>query len=216
MTTPAYTDVTGLAGIAIALAATPLAMPGVRQMRRRRLAALLAAVAVVVLIPFGPLSVAAGVRGVFGDLSITTVILLGSAIIRCVTRSPRVDHRTRFALLAFISAAALALYPMALGVGMFDPYRLGYGSPALLSALFAVALAAWYARLHLIAICLALVILAWTLHWYEFTNLWDYLLDPLVSFYALGSFVSRGANRLTSSRRNSRRVAAPANSMTQP
>jgi len=28
----------------------------------------------LVLIPFGPLSVATGVRGVFGDLSITTLV----------------------------------------------------------------------------------------------------------------------------------------------
>ena len=201
MMTPTYTDVTGLAGIAVALAATPLAIPSVRQMRRPRLAVLLAVVAMVVLIPFGTLSVAMGVRGIFGDLSITTLVLLGSAMVRALTGWPPVDRRARFAVIAFVSAGALALYPMALGVGMFDPYRLGYGSPWLLSAFFVAALAAWLGRLNPVALCLALAIFAWTLRWYESTNVWDYLLDPLVSFYALGNLVCRGASRFASSRR---------------
>ena len=190
MTTPTYTDVTGLAGIAVALAATLLAIPGVRRISRPRLAVLLAAVAVLVLIPFGALSVAIGVRGMFGDLSVTTLVLLGSAIVRCLANWPPADHRARFALVAFISVAALVLYPMALGVGMFDPYRLGYGSPWLVGVLFATALVAWFSRCEVIATCLALATLAWACHWYESTNLWDYLLDPLVSFYALGRLVA--------------------------
>src|SRR5207244_1517897 len=141
---------------ALALAAVSLAIPGVRRISRPRLAGLLTVVAILVLIPFGGLSAAAAVRGVFGDLSITTLVLLGTAIVRQVTGWPRVDRRARFALLAFIAAAALALYPMALGVGMFDPYRLGYGSPWLLGALLAVALAAWFGRCEAIAACLAL------------------------------------------------------------
>jgi hypothetical protein len=212
MMTPAYTDFTGLAGIVVALAAAPLAIPGARRMRRSRLAALLATVAVLVLIPFNPLSVAACVRGGSGDLSITTLILLGSAILRALTGWATADRDARFGLLAFISVAALALYPLALGLGMFDPYRLGYGALALVGALSAVALAAWYGRRHLIAICLALAMLAWTVRWYESTNLWDYLLDPLVSFYALGCVVGRGVRRLA----NYRRGTTPAGSARQP
>ena len=190
MTTPTYTDVTGLAAITVALAATLLAIPGVRRISRPRLGVLLVAVAVFVSIPFGPLSLAACVRGAFGDLSITTLVLLGGAIVRCLTGWPPADHRARFVLVVFFSVAALALYPMALGIGMFDPYRMGYGSPWLVGGLFATALVAWFGRCEIIAICLALATLAWTCHWYESTNLWDYLLDPLVSFYALRRLVA--------------------------
>ena len=109
---------------------------------------------------------------------------------------PPAYRRARFALLAFVSAAALALYPMALGVGMLDPYRLGYGSPWLVGGLGAAALAAWFGRLEPLATCLALATLAWTLRWYESTNLWDYLLDPLVSGYALVTFAIGGVKRL--------------------
>ena len=193
---PAYTDVTGLAGIAVALAAPLVAIPGVRKLGRPRLAWLLAAVVIVVLLPLGTLSVAACERGATGDLSLTTLVLLGSAILRCVTGWPPVDRGARFALLAFVSLAALALYPMALGLGSFDPYRLGYGSPWLLGALIAVALAAWFGRLDLVATVIALAILAWAARWYESNNLWDYLLDPLVSFYALGFVALRGIKRI--------------------
>ena len=119
----------------------------------------------------------------------------GSAMLRGLTGWLPVNDRARVALLGFVAVAALALYPMALGAGLFDPYRLGYGSPWLVSALLAVALAAWFGRLELAATCLALATLAWTLRWYESTNLWDYLLDPLVAGYALGSLAVRGMKR---------------------
>jgi hypothetical protein len=196
MAMPAYTDVTGLAGIALALAALFAASPGRGRLGRRRLAWLLLAVAIVVLLPLGTLSLAAGVRGATGDLSITTLVLLGHAILRRATGWPPVDRGAQLALLGGVALAALVLYPMALGVGLVDPYRLGYGSPWLLGILFAVALAAWVGRLHLVASCIALAILAWTVGWYESNNLWDYLLDPLVSFYALGCVALRGANRI--------------------
>ncbi|MBI4625232.1 MAG: hypothetical protein HY736_18680 [Verrucomicrobia bacterium] len=196
MQVPTYTDITGLAGIAVALAAPLFAFPGVRRLAGLRPALLLAAVAVIVLTPLETLSVAACVRGATGDLSITTLVLLGSVSLRCVTGWPPVDRRARLALLAFVPVAALALYPMALGLGSFDPYRLGYGSPWLMGALFATALAAWFSRLDLVATCIALATLAWTLRWYESNNLWDYLLDPLVSFYALGDLALRGAKRI--------------------
>lgn len=193
---PAFTDLTGLAGIAFALAALLIAFPGIRELSRPRLAALGTVTVVLVLIPFGTLPLAAVVRGATGDLSITTLVLLGHAILRRATGWPPVDRGAQLALLGGVALAALALYPMALGVGLVDPYRLGYGSPWLLGILFAVALAAWVGRLHLVASCIALAILAWTVGWYESNNLWDYLLDPLVSFYALGCVALRGANRI--------------------
>lgn len=207
MTTPVYTDLTGLGGLALALAAIALAIPAVRRLPPSRRALLLAAVAAVALVPFGPRPWAAYVRGVTGDLSITTLILCGSAIFRSLTGRPIADDGTRLTRMTLIALAALALYPMALGVGLFDPYRLGYGSPWFVGGLLAVSLAAWQFRRPEIAACLALAILAWTLRWYESTNLWDYLLDPLVSFYALGAVTRRGLRRLMRACRRAPRAA---------
>jgi len=51
--------------------------------------------------------------------------------------------------------------------------------------LLTLALGAWVGRFHLIAACIALAVLAHAMAWNESTNLWDYLLDPLVSIYAI-------------------------------
>ena len=193
---PAFTDITGLLGIAIALGATVVALPGVRRLSRSRLGGLFAGVVILVLVPFGTLSAAACVRGAFGDLSVTTLVLLGGATLRRLTATAPMERRVRFAILAFVSVAALALYPMALGIGLFDPYRLGYGSTWFLGGLFVVAVASWFGRVDSLAVCIALAILAWSVRWYESTNLWDYLLDPPVSFYALGGLIAHGTKRV--------------------
>jgi len=85
--------------------------------------------------------------------------------------------------------AAAVLYPMALGLGLFDPYRLGYGSSWFLGILLLLSLAAWFWRLYLAALSVALAVLAWSVGWYESANLWDYLLDPLLAVFALSALV---------------------------
>lgn len=210
MPMPAFTDITGLLGIALALGAIVIALPGVRRFSRGRVGGIFFAVMILSLVPFGQLSAAACVRGAFGDLGITTLVLLGGATLRRLNGAASVESRARFALLAFVAVAALALYPMALGIGRFDPYHLGYGSPWFLGGLFAVALTAWFGRVHLLAVCLALATLAWSVRWYESTNLWDYLLDPLLSFYALGALVTCGVRAIRATRAVSTGDPAPA------
>jgi hypothetical protein len=192
MPMPHFTDLTGLASIASATAATVLLSPVIAKLAKPRLAWLLAAVFVLMLIPVGEMPFAAYVRGMIGDLSITTLILLWCALLRpwcgCVMAEPK--HR--FVLLALIALAAFALYPMALGAGAFDPYRLGYGNPQFIIVLLLLALVAWFRKYSLIALCIALAILAWAIGWYESGNLWDYLLDPFVAIYAMTAIISGG------------------------
>lgn len=191
---PNLTDLTGLASMASAAAASLLLFPRITTLTKSRLAILLGAVFVLALIPFNTIPLAAYVRGVTGDLSITTQVLLW-----CVLLKPwfgAIDPRSRHALLALIALASLALYPMALGVGAFDPYRLGYGDPLFVTALLLLALAAWFWNLPLIVLCIALATLAWSIGWYESDNLWDYLLDPLVSIYALVVLVTHAIKSL--------------------
>jgi len=87
-----------------------------------------------------------------------------------------------------------------LGAGLFDPYRLGYGSQWLVGVLLVIALAAYIRRLTLVALCLALAVLAWVAGWYESTNLWDCLLDPLLAMYAIGALAAHGARKLRTPR----------------
>lgn len=194
---PNFTDLTGLAGVASATTASLLLLPGIARpstmlrtgLSKSHLAILMGAVFAVMLIPFGGMPFAAYVRGLTGDLSITTLVLLWCALLRpwcaCVT----FGAKHRIALSILITLAALALYPMALGAGAYDSYSLGYGNLQFVVALLLLALAAWFRKFVLIAVCIALATLAWAVGWYESNNLWDYLLDSFVTIYALFSII---------------------------
>lgn len=183
-----FTNITGLAGVALAMAAACLFLPKVSRLPRTYLAWLLVVVTVVALIPVHGLPLAAYVRGATGDLSITTLALLLGAIWRRLAGRSSANGK---GYLLVIVLAALVLYPMALGWSGFDPYRLGYGNPWFLSGLLCLALVATYLKWPGMAVTIALAVLAWSAGWYESGNLWDYLLDPLVSIYAAGALVKK-------------------------
>jgi hypothetical protein len=192
---PRMTDLTGLGGIALGLAAMLVLAFGGRRRSRRRIWLELAVTAGLLMVPVGALSVAAYLRGVTGDLSVTTLLMLLWALFGTFGRPADGDRAELGWIQVGLGAAALALYPMALGAGPFDPYRLGYGSPVFLGSLLAIALAAWWVRRPRIAFGLALAVLFWALHGYESTNLWDYLIDPFIAFYALVALAIRGGAR---------------------
>ena len=129
------------------------------------------------------LPLAAYARGFTGELSITSMLLLWTAYF-----SPKEIH-VPAAMKVWIALVAVAFYPLALGVGMLDPYAWGYGSIALLAAVIAAALIAWLAGSNRIAIILALAVLAWAAGWHESTNLWDYILDPFLGLWAIASLI---------------------------
>ena len=187
-----HTDLAGLASIASAISALMLLLPRMAGNARPRQAMLIAAVFALMLIPFGGMPLAAYVRGMTGDLSITTLVLLWCALSQPWLEQPsQRSKQSRHTLLILIALTALALYPMALGVGAFDPYRLGYSNPLFVGVLLLIALTAWWVRFYLVALCIALAALAWTIGWYESDNLWDYLLDPFVAVYALAAVITR-------------------------
>jgi len=47
-----------------------------------------------------------------------------------------------------------------------------------------------------VALCIALAVFAWDIGWYESNNLWDYLLDPLLSIYALNAVMRHSVQTL--------------------
>ncbi|WP_231968451.1 hypothetical protein [Polynucleobacter necessarius] len=128
------------------------------------------------------LPLAAYVRGVIGDLSVVTMLLLWSTLLPKPSKTP-------MAFSFSISLIALGFYPFALGVGMVDPYAWGYGSTTFLVAVLVFAvicgLANWVKGVWLIG----LAIIAWSVHWHESTNLWDYLLDPVLAIWAIVSLL---------------------------
>jgi hypothetical protein len=124
------------------------------------------------------LPLVAYVRGVIGDLSIVTMLLLWTSLLSGSKPTP-------LAFKVSVACTAIVFYPLALGFGMIDPYAWGYGSILFFITvlLFAVVcgLANWSKGVWMIAIA----ILAWAAHWHESANLWDYLLDPFLAIWAL-------------------------------
>jgi hypothetical protein len=189
-----FTDMTGLLGNAAALAAVGVALPGIRRLARAHRAGMAAAILFASLVPFGGMPLAGYLRGAIGDLSVATLLLLGASLWRSLREGAVPAGKKE--LLLLIALASGPFYSMALGWGGLDPYRLGYGNYGFLACLLVLALWAAQRRLPLLAAALALPVLAWSAGWYESTNLWDYLLDPLVAAYAISSLVAQGAHRI--------------------
>ena len=133
--------------------------------------------------PFGMnLPLVAYVRGLTGGLSIVLTLLLWSSLLPA-------NKPTPIAFKFSVAIISLCFYPFALGLGMIDPYAWGYGSIAFLIGVLFFALvcglAGWTKGIWIIAIA----ILAWTVHWHESANLWDYLLDPFLAIWALFALI---------------------------
>jgi hypothetical protein len=179
------TDLTGLFGVTLALFTLLVRVPRVQAFPVRKRTALLVAAVVVASIPLWGLSLAGFVRGITGDLSMTTLVLLALALLRTLTDCAWVEDANRQLMLRAIAITAVVFYPFALGFSSFDPYRLGYGN--LWFMLLLLGLTIWSSLRYsiLLALCVALAVAAWSAGWYESPNLWDYLLDPWLAVYAL-------------------------------
>ena len=127
------------------------------------------------------LPLAAYVRGVTGDLSIVLTLLLWSSLLPASKPTP-------VAFKLAIAIIAIGFYPFALGLGMIDPYAWGYGSIAFLVVVLAFALVCGLANWSKGVWIIAIAIIAWSAHWHESANLWDYILDPFLAIWALAAF----------------------------
>lgn len=181
-----FTDWMGLSGLALVWLLLVLRLPFVRRLDGKRRVLLAGLGYVVVMFPIAGLSLAGWLRGMVGDLSITSMLLLSLAVyVRVRDVAPKWDARERSALLGFLAVLALLLYPFALGLGTLDPYRSGYGGVGLLLMLALLAL--WLMRrgFYLLPLVFALAATGWSFNMLESTNLWDYLIDAPLAFYAL-------------------------------
>jgi ABC-type Fe3+-siderophore transport system permease subunit len=84
-----------------------------------------------------------------------------------------------------IALASILFYPFALGLTMFDPYSWGYGSIIFVVAVMMMALLFFFTKRSWEALMISLAVIAWSIHWHESTNLWDYLLDPFLAVWAI-------------------------------
>ena len=123
-------------------------------------------------------------RGLLGDPSVSTVLLLLAALFR----APRESRPVPAFIPWWVMILGVPLYSTALGAGGFDLYEWGYGGHKLLPVLLLVVAINWR-RYPALAGVLGLGMLAWHFRLLESTNLWDYLLDPMLFVWALWQLV---------------------------
>ena len=184
---PPFTDFAALLGINLALCAGCLCLlsPGGAARPWAKWLAALLFVALWVPVGASHLPIAAYLRGISSDLSVTLLLLACLALRRRLFAYPALDQREHTVLLALVAAAALFLDPLALGWGDWDAYRLGWGAPGMLVALLLLSLVCWMRGLRLVPLVIAAALLAWTAGWLESGNLWDYLIDPWLAIAAI-------------------------------
>lgn len=187
----ALTDAFAMAGISMALCAGALSLRRFGRHKNFALSlwvkGLLLALFIALLIPKSgaDIPLAAFFRGVTGDLSITLLALSFLSLCHRLFGTAAVNKRELTLLMVLVSAGALLLYTTALGLGNWDAYRLGWGSWWLLAALLLLCGVSAWTGLRLLPALIALALLAWSFGLMESGNLWDYLLDPWLSAFAL-------------------------------
>jgi hypothetical protein len=181
-------SIIGIGGHTLLLSAIALRLAYICKLRSSYSYFLAIVALIAVSVPIGAMPVVQVTRGIFGDLSITTIVLLGYFFIFPTT--PRNSSRQ---LIYLIITTGLLFYPAALGLGMIDPYQWGYlnsyrgiVSPMLfLAALAAVASIAVRLKNELMLWCIVLATGAFLLGAMQSKNIWDYLIDPLIVIFGL-------------------------------
>ncbi len=138
----------------------------------------------LVFIPINDLPLAGYIRGVLGDLSITTLVVLFTTSMSALLDRIFFKPGNFFLLMLLVLTVGLFLYPFSLGFTYFDPYALGYSSKTFLAFFFALAVTAWYFNLYFLVIIIVLDVSAYLMEIYESRNIWDYLIDPAITLFA--------------------------------
>lgn len=162
--------------------------------------ALLLSLLIVAVVPIGDVAPATYVRSVFDTLALpTTVALLLGTAVRMGWMQRPVDAQLKVLLWVF-AAMTLALYPAALGLSAFDPYRLGFAPRELLLAVGALSLALLWFGHYMASLMLCAATLAFALELKTSTNYWDYLVDPALGGFCLVVLIGRYSRRIIPAR----------------
>ncbi|MBO6565553.1 MAG: hypothetical protein JJ956_12455 [Pseudomonadales bacterium] len=165
---------------------------GLSQRARQIIAA---ALFISLLVPVAEYNLTHYIRVLTGDLSITGLVIFSLALLKDLTPLRAISQSQLLEICVVIVITGLLLYPTALGLTYFDLYRFGFYPVVLGPVLFVVfAGTAWCGR-SVTASLIAFCFIAFSLGFLESDNLWDYLIDPVVTIYCL-TLVIRHRNNL--------------------
>jgi hypothetical protein len=152
-------------------------------------------------IQMADLSVAAYVDSFTGGLSVTSLAVLSTVALLRMGMPVRPTNIARVQIIGALALLALFLYPATLGLSHFDPYQLGFHPRLLILTIGLTSLLFLAWRNYCGAGLLGLVTLAFCLAIKPSHNYWDYLLDPFISLYCIGTLLCYAVktlwNRLT-------------------
>ena len=163
---------------------------GVKKMPQGwRLTTILALISgIIILLPVRGLPLARWFFGINANFSLPLMAIAFHKAWENATGSRVLDHNAAMASRIFGLAAGLGLYPMALGIGGFDPYALGWDTSWLSVFLLIVTIVLLLMK-NRFAVVLIACILGYDLHLLESSNLWDYLVDPFFTLLSFGALI---------------------------
>lgn len=119
-------------------------------------------------------------RGIVGDLSISGLFMMMALGITYFAGQKNKVQVFPKSVCIFLIIAGIALYVSTLGFIKFDLYSFGfYPRPAILIGMFIIELLMWYFS-RVFALIWLFALLAFYLKLQLSSNLWDYLLDPVL------------------------------------
>ncbi len=143
-----------------------------------------------VILPISGLTAGRWLISLYANPSIPLTALLFSWVLKNAFQMNLLNMGAIQTAQVFSLLAGAALYPMALGVGAFDPYPAGWYFSWLFVILLGVTLGLLFLKNRFSVVLLA-TILAYNLHLLESGNLWDYLVDPILVLVAIAGLIAR-------------------------
>ena len=137
-------------------------------------------------------------RGFWGDLSVATLLIASLSIFKLsilkkvkLLPEPKMlfSEHQKNTFYKLIAALGLVFYPLALGIGYFDPYQLGFQSSGIELILLACAFLFLWKKKLLVCQWLILSIVAFRIGLYESSNLFNILIDPFIWIYVLSIII---------------------------
>jgi hypothetical protein len=140
------------------------------------------------LLPF-PWGASGWILSYLSSFSVTSALLALVAIYSALGKPIALPRAQLAQTCWLLLVVAVCFYPPSLGVDGVDPYGWGYGNIWLSLVLLAVGMVALLARNYLLCVLLVAAQLAFAARLLVSDNLWDYLFDPFLVFWAVGWLV---------------------------
>jgi hypothetical protein len=142
--------------------------------------------AAMTFLPAGSTTLGGFFLGTFGPISAATLVIVAGYLHAAIIGA---TYRTSYAMLVCLAVVGLVFYPLTFGLSDFDPYDLGYRGLTIPALMLAFVLVGWIAKSVDILCWILLAALLYALGSYDSNNLWDYLIFPTDSIYAVGAIV---------------------------